>query len=473
MKIRALCFAVMLIGRLPSAFSQELAPGACHPVPGGQSCVDATPCKNLTDGQTVCLTGAALLPGALQVPQKCWQYSYEYACDTPKMANSCQPYESNPACAVISSNCTDTRNETGTCTSWNYTYQCETKPAVASPQLVCSSGLFDTSSMVTPINPNNTFITAAVAMEVARQTQVYGKGGAMTVFNGEIESCTKGYFGIRNCCGSTPGAQNNRTFLTTLAGSAAYSGIKYAGQNMVDYASPYVFDAMYSSGIFTDGLMSSISSAGNVLANEAGQAAATNFAANGVSLGAYGFTYGTGVFEAGSALPGTMDLSSSLGMGAGDGFITFNPYVLAAMLVIQYLQTLAQCDEDELMFQMHKGANLVVFNKEECTSSVLGKCVETTQTYCAFNSVLAKIINIQGKSQLGLDITDCLGLTVEQVSKLDFTKIDFSEFTGAIIEEAQKNIPKDIKSNYTPVIENTTKGTNQNTTNGSAYPPKP
>lgn len=473
MKMKIICTSILLWAWAPITYSQELAPGACHPVPGGQSCVDATPCKPMTDGQTVCLSGVPQLPGALQVPQKCWQYSYEYACDTPKMANSCKPYEDNPACAVVSSTCTDTRNETGTCTSWNYTYQCETKPAVTSPQLVCSSGLFDTSTLVTPNNPNNTFITAAIAMEIARQTQIYGQGKDMTVFGGVVESCTKGYFGIRNCCGSMPGAQNNRSFLTTLAGSAAYSGLKYVGQNAVDYASPYVFDAMYSSGMFTDGLMTSIASAGNVLVNEADSLVATNFAANGVSLGAYGFTYGTGVFEAGSALPGTMDLSSTFGMGAGEGFITFNPYVFAAMLVIQYLQTLAQCSEDEMMFQMHKGANLVVYNEEKCTSSVLGKCVETTQTYCAFNSVLAKIINIQGKKQLGLNTADCLGLTVEQVSKLDFTKIDFSEFTGAIIEEAQKNLPKDIKSNYTPVIKNTSKGTSQNTTNGSAYPPKP
>ena len=471
MIMKRICVAVTLLSWSISGFAEVYPPGACSLVPGSRTCIDATPCKELSDGKKVCLAGAALVPGALPLNNVCWKYKYEYACDGPVPTNTCTPYETNPACSVIGSVCTDTRAETGQCLSWNFTYKCLTKAQETSTELVCSGDLFNTSTLPTPSNPNDTFGKAALAMEIARQTQVYGKGGETTVFNGEIETCTKGYWGIRNCCTGTPGAQSNRSFVGTLTQSAAYSGLKYAGQQAIDFASPYVFDAMYSSGMFSDGLMASVSSFGNVAVNEAGQAAATNLAANGFQMSAYGFTYGTGSFSASSALPGTMDLTGTLGMDSG--FVSFNPYVFAAMLVLQYLQSLSQCDEAEMMFQMHKGANLTHFIKEDCSSEVLGSCVEKKQTHCSFNSVLAKIINIQGKTQLGLDVSDCTGLTVAQVGQIDFTKIDFTEFTGQLLQEAQKGLPTDIKGNYLPVIQGTSQGTSQSTSTGTAYPGGP
>ena len=166
-----------------------------------------------------------------------------------------------------------------------------------------------------------------------------------------------------------------------------------------------------------------------------------------------------------------MDLSDTFGFAAGDGFITFNPYVFAAELALQYLMSLTQCSQDENIFQMHKGANLTVFVSEECSKKVLFSCVERKQHYCSFNSVLAKIINTQGKTQMNMNVSDCSGLTPDQVSKLDFTKIDFSEFTGQLIDQAKSGLPNNIKGNYTPVIQNTSQGHAQNPGNGLAYPP--
>jgi conjugal transfer mating pair stabilization protein TraN len=166
-----------------------------------------------------------------------------------------------------------------------------------------------------------------------------------------------------------------------------------------------------------------------------------------------------------------MDLTGTFGLTEGQGFITFNPYVFAAQLALQYLMSLAQCSQEENIFQMHKGANLTVFVSEECSKKVLFSCVERKQHYCSFNSVLAKIINVQGKTQMGMNVSDCAGLTPDQVSRLDFTRIDFSEFTGQLIEQAQAGLPNNIKGNYTPVMQSTDKGASQNPGNGLAYPP--
>jgi conjugal transfer mating pair stabilization protein TraN len=376
---------------------------------------------------------------------------------------------------VTGSICTDHKPETGACTSWNLTYRCQTSPAETSNRLECSAGLFDTSSMTAPANQNNTFIKAALAMEIARETQVYAQPN-LTVFNGVPESCTKGYGGLRNCCTGTPGAISNRGFVQKLAGDAAFSVAKYAGGKLVDTASPYVFDAMYQNAeAFSTGLLMSVQNAEAVVLQDTGsgfgQAIGTNFASEGFTLSAYGFTYGTGTLDLASALPGTMDLTSTFGMSAGEGFVAFNPYVLAAQLALQYLMSLAQCTQEENIFQMHKGADLTVFIRDECSKSLLGGCVEHTEHYCSFNSVLAKIINVQGKAQMNMDVADCRGLTPEQVSRLDFTQIDFSEFTGGLMDEAQAGLPANIRDNYTPVARDLHQGAQQNPGTGLAYPP--
>lgn len=471
MKMTHISAAIALMAWAGLASATDYAPGACSMIPGSRTCVDATPCKTLGNGMQACLLGASLPVGALALNNVCWKYKYEYACEGPAPANTCIPYETNPACAVIKSECTDRRAETGACTSWNYTYKCQTRAQTTESVLSCTSNIFDTSALPTPANPNDSFVKAALAMEIARQSQVYGEGGATTVFNGEVETCTKGYWGIRDCCSGTPGAQSNSSFAKTLTGELITSGAKYLGSQAIDYASPYVFDAMYSSGMFSQGLMTSISTMGNVVADQAGQAAATNFAANGFSMSAYGFTYGTGTFGGSNALAGTINLTDTLGMTQGQGFISFNPYVFAAMLVIQYLQRLSQCEPEEMMFQMHKGANLTHFLKEECSNKILGSCVERKQTHCGFNSVLAKIINVQGKTQLGLNVDNCAGMTIEQVGQIDFKNIDMSEFSGQLLDQAQAGLPNNIKGNYTPVIQGTNKGSIQSASTGTAFPP--
>ena len=47
---------------------------------------------------------------------------------------------------------------------------------------------------------------------------------------------------------------------------------------------------------------------------------------------------------------------------------------------------------------------------------------------CVFGSTLAKIVNTQGRLQLGLSPSDCQGLTIDQIKKIDFSKLDLSNF---------------------------------------------
>lgn len=457
-------FSVLLLGLCANAFAQTYAAGACTMVPSSETCVDSTPCKTLANGAQVCLAGVSS-SGAYNISETCWKYTYSYACKSDVGTNTCGDYENNSKCQILTTTCTDKDPETGVCDSWNYTYQCRTKDAETEQQVQCTAGLV--AQVDNPDNSNTNFATAAVALEISREMTVYSASGQTTIFSGVKETCAKGYAGIKNCCKSSPGGQNNTSVVASLGVAAAYSAVKYVGQQAVDTVSPYVFDAMFSSDMFGDGLdmATSLLSSSSVVSN--GGELATNFAANGMTLSAYGFTFGTGTFVAEDAMSGTTLLA-----GGEGGFVAFNPYVLAAQLALQYVMSLMACTQEEQMLGMHKGSNLSVYVKTECSNKVLGVCLEYTDTYCSFNSVLARIINQQGKAQLGLDFSDCSGLTIQQVTDLDFTKLDLSEFTSLMVEQAQKGLvtSSSISNSYQSVMSTTTSGSSQSSAYGTAYP---
>jgi hypothetical protein len=70
---------------------------------------------------------------------------------------------------------------------------------------------------------------------------------------------------------------------------------------------------------------------------------------------------------------------------------------------------------------------------EYCTEKWLGVCVQKKKTYCCYSSPLARIIVEAAHKQLGIpwgspESPNCRGLTPEEFQKLDFSKMDFSEW---------------------------------------------
>lgn len=454
---------------MQTAYSQT-----CAEIPNSKRCVDQTPCKD-TGGILACLSWANLPQGAARLPQSCWQFSYDYACESSSV-NTCGPYENNKACTIVGSRCNDIIVETGKCSEYTNTYSCIIKEAIKEKKLACSTDVFNTASFTKPENTNNTFSKAALASEILRQSGTYNKDG-LNIFSGVSETCRKGYAGIKNCCKAKPGATSNSAMMSLTMGAGA-SVVKYAGAVAVDMASPYVFDAMYAGGEYAAGLaMEMAGSSANVVYDFATEAVGTNFAAGGPSLSAYGFTYQSGTAAAGSGVFGANTTLVTFGEGSSMTSmtsITFNPYVFGAMVAIAVIQELASCSKEEQMLALHKGASLSTYVTQWCSKSILGVCVERTESYCSFNSVLAKIVNTQGKPQIGLQIADCKGLSTDQISKLDFTKIDFSEFTSQIADQAAKNLPTGINKNYTPVMSTKNSGSQQGSSPvNPVYPPAP
>lgn len=461
----SLLICVLIAFRPFLAVAAPYALGACSPIPGGQSCIDSTPCKTLSSGETVCLAGQPLPNGAYALPSSCWQYSYHFACQNPAAVDTCTQYQTNPACSLINSVCSNISLGTNVCNEFTQTYSCITTPAQTTTVLQCSNDLFNALPRTPVINNTDSFVRAATASEIIREASTY-QDANHKIFGGLAEHCTKGYGGLKDCCKSAPGAKSN-SVAGNIATAGAFSAIKYAGANAVDLVSPYMFDAMYTYAPWAEGFAEASAQAiditSNITGNSAMQATGTNFAAQGPTLSLYGFTYGSSATIGSGFLGGNMTMTTFGAATSNPTVIVFNPYVFAAYLALNYFQQLLACTEDEQKLAMHKGAKLSAEVGSHCSATVpiFGGCIEDTYDYCSFNSVLAKIINIQGKPQLGLPITDCAGISATDLSHLNFTTMDFSEFTGEVLNQASHNIPTNMKSNYTPVMQSTTQGSSQ------------
>lgn len=96
-----------------------------------------------------------------------------------------------------------------------------------------------------------------------------------------------------------------------------------------------------------------------------------------------------------------------------------------------------QCEKEEAVLGIKRGNNLCFQTDEKCTKETFfGSCLEKTRYYCCFKSTLARIINTEGRKQLGKGV-GCGGFTLDELEKIDFSVIDFTEFVDEIV-------PKDI-----------------------------
>jgi conjugal transfer mating pair stabilization protein TraN len=80
-----------------------------------------------------------------------------------------------------------------------------------------------------------------------------------------------------------------------------------------------------------------------------------------------------------------------------------------------------------------------------CAVKVLGICLQKKKTYCCFHSVLARIVQEQGRKQLGMGwgepkSPNCRGFTPDEFQRLDFSKMDFSEWYEDLQNRLDQNL---------------------------------
>ncbi|MBL0123752.1 MAG: conjugal transfer protein TraN [Betaproteobacteria bacterium] len=114
------------------------------------------------------------------------------------------------------------------------------------------------------------------------------------------------------------------------------------------------------------------------------------------------------------------------------------------------------CEEKEKFTALKKDQRLCHDIGEACSKKLLfGACLERTHTYCCFNSLLARIINEQGRPQLGrgwgdAKNPDCGGFTPSQLQSLNFAAMDLKEFYETLrYDVAGENGPNTARTSAT------------------------
>lgn len=106
---------------------------------------------------------------------------------------------------------------------------------------------------------------------------------------------------------------------------------------------------------------------------------------------------------------------------------------------------LAKCNSEENALGQAKEKKLVVYVGTFCSRKVAKVCVQRKAGYCVFDNKLARIIQYQGRSgQLGIGFggassPDCRGITVDELQKIDFNAMDYSDFYDELNERT--NLP--------------------------------
>lgn len=412
--------------RLDSAYtlvSSAYNSAACASQDGNQNCA-------LAESVCTSTTPPALPPGitpAQVAPDGCYQRANTYACLTGRSDSSqCDGYASNPNCTLqTTSQCDPDDVLRGQCTYQERNYRCMSVPPRTSTVTDCSGNQFcqGGNCFDQGYESDTDFGKAMGMMEAARQAGSYMDPNSLLIFSGVSSQCKIKLFGLANCCKKSGGGGG-------MSNSAVMGAAMSAGGQALQYGSRYVYDSLLGQGFLAEGLnaMSGGVYAG-ALESFGSSADAFIFQNAGVSL--YGFTISA---STPTALLGTATQVGSAPI-IGNLNLYFNPYMFAIAVAIMVIQDMMSCEPDEKMLDMRRSQNLCVHTGTRCTSKIpiIKTCIEHTQTHCCFNSRLARIINEQGRAQIGKGWSSCDGFSQSEFASLDFSRIDLAEFVAEIM----------------------------------------
>ncbi|PZQ01884.1 MAG: conjugal transfer protein TraN [Variovorax paradoxus] len=367
---------------------------AC-PSSGGERCTVAAAARCVDGPATREIEGAP-------VTRACWRYETALSCQFGQPTDDCGPLAA-AGCTPSSSVCRETDAATGSCTVTEQTYTCPVAPSTSVTARHCPADVFCIagSCFNTAAPPDADFARTMAFLEAAREAGVYLDTDLLQVFKGEPNRCRDRL--LKNCCTSDG------------AGRGMHN------QSVFGVGSRLVYDVLMNSGnreFLYQGMQALLMSGG--------------------FSGSY-TTYGVTVAINGTALP-----AGSSVLYAGESMVVvFDPWSLVIAIVIYVVMSAISCDAEEGQLSMKEGAGLCHAVGTYCSSCirVLGRCVSCithTTNKCCFNSALARIIQQQGRQQLGKGWgsarnPDCSGFTVAQLQQLDFARMDLSEFYAAIV----------------------------------------
>ena len=100
---------------------------------------------------------------------------------------------------------------------------------------------------------------------------------------------------------------------------------------------------------------------------------------------------------------------------------------------------LANCSASERELAEERNAGNTHYLGRYCSRrTFFGVCIRRSRAWCVFGSKLGRILQQQGRAQLGIGWSSCRGLTVAEVEGIDFASLDLSEFTEDLMDGSRE-----------------------------------
>ena len=95
---------------------------------------------------------------------------------------------------------------------------------------------------------------------------------------------------------------------------------------------------------------------------------------------------------------------------------------------------LANCSAAEIELGKQRHAGNTHYLGTRCAKRIFGVCLKRERVWCVFGSKLGRILHQQARPQLGIGWGSCRGFTVAEIERIEFDRLDLSEFTENLVD---------------------------------------
>ena len=393
--------------------------------------------------------------------------------------DTCGDLESNPDCVYIGEECIEGAYdaETDTCYAWDVTYDCGFNVSIQNCTTqhvyMCNgtvSCMGESCVAAQYDNPSTAFgealakfqaiqyfdsdMTCEVAPDSDSDHDAVQNG--CSIFGGESYKCKKALGGYVNCC-----EEIDAVSLVDYIRLAQYSFNIVTAEKIAGYwenpVSPAweVIDSSISSAwdkICAPWTSPGVNTVLNPGAEMAGELTAETSAELGAEVGQEvvkkGVVWKMQQFVYQKAWEGLCYVNPELAeffftLGP-DGTLALAPGIQAVLwaytayqIITLLIQIIWQCEQDEFELGAKRHLKVCHYVGSYCASDVLGVCIEKKQSYCCFNSPLARILQEQIRPQLGMSWgsakhPDCSAIPVNRLNDVDWSQVDLSEWLALL-----------------------------------------
>ncbi|TXI08270.1 MAG: hypothetical protein E6Q76_07425 [Rhizobium sp.] len=269
--------------------------------------------------------------------------------------------------------------------------------------------------------------------------------------------------------------------LDNLGGQGA-AVVQFAGEQIFNAAvQEFIQEALREEAISLFGTSPTAIAWINLVFGESsgGAAVTTTFASDGSMVTYDGFSGITTTTAADGTVTSTTATATveALQVIARVVWIIYIIYMIETLLV----NIIWQCKENDFQLTLKRANKTCVYLGSYCKHKLFGVhdlCVEKRESYCCYNTPIARIIAEQAKPMLGsnfgsADHPNCSGIPIDELSQIDWTKIDLTEWFQMLSLSPQGSKVADMAMGKIPVNIDTLTGKDsmlQTTANGLDQP---